>query len=436
MRRALLALAGLCWPMLAACDVVGAPLVDRVAASMPPPPLTLPCTAPLECAAPEPGPDAHPRVDVRPIDLVVCGMARSRTCTLRDTADAAEVATVDADADADAGVEPGVPVTSCTPQLGLDDAGAQCETLELIAEGGDHVVTGLTLRSVNLSVRASRPTTLTLEDATLEAVFVLLEGPITLRLEAARSVDTLRAVTSASGDGQPRLELLDVDATHLQAGTVETPFGGALLFDQVELEDAQLLAEHMELQSFALEGGRIEAQELSATDAQFSNAILALDDAVLSAFTLTATTFERCHTLALIAGKLYASTLIPCAGPPVRVYATEVIASRADGRFESDGSLWERVAFGASADTELVAFGGQLRSVNFCDAAGSPKLGDGLSVSCSKCDGWGPSSTPPCRLSDHELSFSPNYCPLLDVRTFAVCPEPTPERDRPLEQPF
>jgi hypothetical protein len=422
--------------LIAACDRVGEPLVDRLPEQSHEWPV-VGCTMAPRCDARAPSEDTHPPVEVRPIDLLACGTARSRSCVLKEATVGAEVATSNADGDSDAGVEPETLVASCMAQLGLDDAAAECETLELIAEGGEHLVSGLRLHSVNLSVRASRPTTLTLEDATLDAVFVELQGPITLRVHGARQVDALRAVTSAGGEGQPRLELLQVDATRVQVGRVDAAFEGALRFDQVELQDAQLFADQLVLQSSAVDGGRIEARHLSTTDVQLSSTTLALGDAVLSASKLTGVTFESCDTLALIASTLRASTLVPCTGPSVRVYASNVIASRADGRFESDGSHWEGVAFGATADTELIGFSSGLQSVNFCGAARGPKLGGDVGVTCSSCDGWSGDVTPACRIpGSRESSTGPNYCPLLDVSTFGDCPEPVPERDRPLERPF
>ena len=437
--RRVLTAVGLCSVLLGACDKVGAPLVDRLPAG-PPEPLVVPCTPPPECDAPAPSADTHPPVAVTPIDLVACGTARSRTCTLREPAEAVEVATAAPSLDSDAGALPEVPIASCAQQLAFGDgADVQCEAIELVAEGGDHLITGLTLRSVNLSIRASRPTTLTLQGATLDAVYAELQGPITLRVEAAREVASLRAVTSASDLGEPQLELLQVDATGLQtAGTADAYFAGTLRLDQVELQDAQLLAERMELQSVALDSGRIGAGQLTTTDVQISNTTLALEDAVLSATRLTGTTFESCDTLVLVASRVRTSTLVPCSGPPARVYASEVLASHADGRFESDSSLWEGVAFGSSADTELIGFSGALRSVNFCQAALRPELGGSLALRCSKCDGWSPSTRPPCRVTgtDGELGFYPNFCSLIDVRMFLGCPEPAPKRNRPREQPF
>ncbi len=425
----------LCALMIAACDRVGEPLVDRLPEDSHERPV-LECTMAPRCDARAPSEDTHPPVEVRPIDLFACGTTRSRSCVLREAAIGVETATSGAEGEADAGVEPELAVSSCA-ELGLEANVVQCETLELLAEGGDHVISELALHDVNLSVRASRPTTLTLEGATLDAVFVELQGPTTLRVRGARLVDDLRAVTSADGEGQPRLELLDVDASRVQVGRVDAAFEGALRFDQVELQDAQLLADRLDLESSALDGGRIEARHLSTTDVQISSATLALQEAVLSASKLTGVTFESCDTLALIASTLRASTLVPCSGPPVRVYESAVIASRADGRFESDGSHWEGVAFGAAADTELIGFSSGLQSVNFCEGARGPKLGGDLAVHCSSCDGWSTDVTPACRIpGSRDPNARSNYCPLLDVTTFGLCAEPVPERDRPLERPF
>jgi hypothetical protein len=418
-----------------ACDEVGAPLVGR----RPPPPASPPtigCTLPLECE-PRAAPEVAPERSASPIDLGSCGGAASRSCVLRAPAGDVEdgLGELGMDEGADAGPLVADSQMSCTPALAA--AGAECEALELVAEGGEHVLTGLALRRVNLSIRATHPTLLTLDEADLESVFVAMRGPITLRVSRAQAALELRVVTTAGAEGEPALELLDVDGHDVQVGTKEGRFDGDVRFDRAHLQDTTLVVERLELESVAVEASRIEARTLTGADVQIVRSSLALGDALLSAFTLIDAHIERCDALTLLSGHAVRIALPACSGPPTRVYDTKVIDGHADGWIESDSSIWERVAFGVTTETRLVAFGGTLRSVNLCQATLGPMLGDGLAVSCSKCDGWSRPEQLPCQLkADEELTRYSNFCALLDVTTYAACPAPVPERERPLMLPF
>jgi hypothetical protein len=292
-RRGAVAIAGLV-ALTAGCDYVGAPLIDRS-----PPPAdegaALPCNLPPSCEAPSHGSPSLPRVEAMSVDLRACGSDVGPGCPLAALEGALG-------RDVDAGVWPDGASPPCNPgedassPNALVGAAIECAELALSLGGGEFVIAGATLRHVNLRITASQQSRVTLTGATIEAVFLELHGPVALRVENPRSVAVLQMTGASAEAGRPRVELVDMAAIDVAAGTTTTPFDGEVALDRVELDGASLHVDRVDLQSVACTSSRIEARALTATDLQLSDATLVLGDAVLSAFSLFDTAIERCES--------------------------------------------------------------------------------------------------------------------------------------------
>jgi len=423
---------------LAACSSVGAALVDQVhgddagipvAACNPPPP----CEQPMM-------PTSVARRPALPVNLARCGTRPIRTCAIAPTPDATDSGDADAGADADFATAPAECATSFAPAelAALDDGTLECQDLRIVDPEDELVITGLTLRHTNLSIRSSKPVSVRLDDATFADVFVSLEGAVTLAVTHSRSATDLRVVGAATPEARPRLQLSRVDATALLTGTQQTAFAGTISVDQLTLTDSQLVADQVELTSVTLIGGRIDAASLNATDTQISEAVLALGDGVLSASIVRRSSFERCHALSVIGSELHDDQVARCDGPPTRLYSALVTGGNLDGRIESDRATLDNLLFGLNEPTEVLAFSGKLDGVNFCAHAQHAVLGYEVLVRCAQCELGLTEPDPVCTVPASPPSVKKaNFCELLQ-RPDALprCEEPVPERPRPLEQAF
>jgi hypothetical protein len=420
-----------------ACDRVGGALVDH---QNQPPVIDVgpvPCTPPPPCADPVEPFSTQQALSIAPGDI-------ERTCSLQIRNCAAAIPDED-DAGTEAWTEGGAEgsteggTAGCRFMLGPEEATAYdgsrilCSRLVIEADGSgpDRVrLSGIDWSHVNITLSASVPFTLELEQAELDDVYVKIAGSATLRIVDA-TLDDLRVTGEVTEAGRPRLELEHVQDAGVRIGGAQQVFAGRVAITRALLTNPQLVVEELALQSVIVEdAGLIEAQLLTALDGEMTGVVLQVGEAVLSAYRLQDCQVRECAALTLIASELERTPIAACRDQPLRAYSSKVTGGSIDGLIESDQSQWARVRLGLRAPTDLVVWDGSFQSTNFCAQTRSARFGASANVRCSECeDGGLESEDAICIEPGIPPDLEENFCQAL--RAPAACRDPG-ERVRPL----
>jgi hypothetical protein len=311
---------------------------------------------------------------------------------------------------------------------------AHCTTLEL--QPGEEIVE-ITVQEaawseLNLSVTSASALRISLPGAHLQTVFVNLNGPVTLRVSDAQSLDDLRVTASATSSGSPRLELENVQGEIATFGDADHPFEGAIAIRDTALMDVVLDAEQVSLESVVLENALVHAGVLTVTDVDMTDFELQATVALMSAFSAHHSRMHFCGQASLIDGKVLESEITTCPDTSVRLYNTLVASGAVDGSFDSDAAVFENVRMGASAPTRVLGFASSFSSVMFCGQFELLALTPNAIVKCSGCDEMFGSAERVCAMSEQPRSKEENFCPELQPdRVLPSCGEDVPGHVRP-----
>jgi hypothetical protein len=332
---------------VSACDHVGSSLVDSRAAASSKDGISMACAALPRCDG-GPRPELPKKPEAVPIDFEACGEPQLR-CE-DDNEDELERSDLGA-------------LAQCTRPATLDEWSAAGGTLEACAahrianldanEARELTLEGVVWMHVEVAFETATPLSITLTGATLEDVFVRLEGPVTLRVVDSAQFDAVRIVSSPSGAlltqaglassasravtaaELPGVELDAVAARDLWLDGDEG-FEGAVHVAHSRLSGGYVTTHDLAVESTRLEAVQLRTRELKATDAVIADSQLAIDRGLISASHFSASDVLRCSALTFVATALEGVRLLRC-DDPLRLYDSVVARSDLEGDIESDG---------------------------------------------------------------------------------------------------
>jgi hypothetical protein len=415
---------------LLGCEI-GQPLVDRFPPE--PPDAAVPlidCILPLPCR--DAGSIIEPPVneDGTAIEPLLAVPVALETCASPDQPGCAQLAdqqqgVIAPDEDSACEVEWGIEDETAVP----DGAELSCGQLRIVPAESDKprsvILRDIIWKQVNVMIQSAQPLDLELQNASLEDVFIELNGPISLRIFHSARFKQVRII-SAAAETPARLELERVDGANFLAGDSDHPFTGTVAMVRSVLSGAQLTVNAVQFESVRLSYGLIDVTSLDAADLTLSSTLLSARTGRLTACVLDGVHLAECGAMTLVATSVGNSYLAACSDQPLRVYNGSVAHSVVDGPIQSDITNWFLVLFGAREPTDLVAWEGIFESVNFCAEASTARFASW--VHCSGCEQGLEQPGAICAMA-YAYDISSNYCGKLTNPS--TCPDPQPERERP-----
>lgn len=287
-------------------------------------------------------------------------------------------------------------------------------------------------RHSNVAIDSARPITLELATATLEDVWIELRGPIKLRVSEDSTLSDVRMRMADTRDGAPRVDLRDSHAGRLAIAPEGEGSSAGLSLARMHLDQADLSAHDLTMESVAANGLRIDAGELTSADGWFNGVDLAFDRGLIASLTAHEVNVSRCGQLTLVNGTFEHSTLPACGDGPTRLYGVAITNAMVDGDIDGDHALFDRVRFGVHEDLEITGWDSTFTSVNFCRHTKAARFGNLPTVKCSECADEKSDLDPhACQAPGTMVTSVKNFCEVLNEQPLPLCPAPAPERERP-----
>lgn len=258
----------------------------------------------------------------------------------------------------------------------LEAPAQACVTLELdLAQGSDHGELGkLSLRASRLVVRATQPSAFVLSDVDLRAVAIELDGPITLRLSGA--LDEVSVV----GD-----QALAVTLSESTVSKLSVALAGALRVERSTLEDSQLAADTLTLETVQLRALSADAARLIGIELRGERLRIDVADLSLSGLDVGGLVLARCERALLMNARLDAPQLGACT-ERLRAHDSSFIEARAWGTIESVHTGWHHAHFGAAGGAStLELWGGALANSVLCTGLTRLTRTEDVIALCNDC---------------------------------------------------
>jgi len=336
-------------------------------------------------------------------------------------------------------------VKACTLQveqvakatLALSQRRFECTSLHLDLgdEGGVLAIDQLQVIASNLSVTSKVPLSIIFTRSLFDDVWFEVDGPISLHFDDTDDLASTRLVLGGA-DSASSIELRESRATFLTVSTADERHEGSLRATRMALSGAQIQASSVTLESVYAEHTAIIAERLQVADADFYDAAIEANQAVISAATLNASYLAACGETTLAGSTVQSSRLVSCESGQLRVYGSTVVDSAVDGSVQGDQARFLRTRFGAFETTEVTGWDSKVSHSNFCEHSTALRFGGGESqIDCSACDGRKQHALS-CDINEGPERDGPqtrlvkNDCPTLQMLDH--CDNPLPERERPI----
>jgi hypothetical protein len=286
-------------------------------------------------------------------------------------------------------------------------------------EARDFKVSGLSLSSVNFTLKALELTTVAFTDAVFRNVHIALEGPIVLRI-----IDSELRNTRVELASDAELELEHTESTALMVAGPKSSPAGKITAKWQRLSASHLQARAITLESVELVESQLNADVFQGVDVQWALGYLSVGEGLLASSYTEHLHVRECSTLTIVDSEMNYNRMA-CDGL-LRVYDTLVYATMFDGSVQTDRSRVSASRFGVRSKTEINAWDTALASNIFCGKQERLTFGGAVVQNCARCESA--DALDVCALPETEVVSQKNAC--VAVHAPPECSRPLPTRDR------
>jgi hypothetical protein len=284
-------------------------------------------------------------------------------------------------------------------------------------------------RDLNIVLKADKPVAVTVSGGALQRVSFTLTGPIALRIEHASSVQELRIAGTGSEQGAPSFELVAGSCETLSVGTALKAFPGEVILRGLNLQDVDVRADAVTLESSLLSNAVVRAGSFTLNDASINHTRVEADRSVISAFDAGDSELSFCGDARMFEGTAVRSAITVCEGTTLRMYGSNLFSGSLDGPTELVAAALENTRVAVSQATSIISYESRISAANMCSNTELIALGRRSGIRCSACSDELLERDSVCALDESKDMLMQNYCrPWNDADPLPECGEDLPRR--------
>jgi hypothetical protein len=212
---------------------------------------------------------------------------------------------------------------------------------------------------------------------------VLLDGPITLRIESGATWG-YSALVAADASASASFTDSSIRNLAVQGPDDNRPFPGQLSVFVSKVTELFAWVDGLTLERVNLKASRLIAARFHMLDSAADDVQMELGDGDILSATLKAAALLSCDSLLMAGVKCTSCQLQGCSRGPLRIDSSVIEASSLVGDLSLQGTTSYSCKFGDGAESRLLAHGGMFTTPLFCDDMASIRL-VGATATCADC---------------------------------------------------